>query len=113
MARNKYDMVNEVLAHFDFERVREVMGALNWTWAGRGIPTMRDLKEEAEQLMYGAIKQATDPGNLEHHDIGWISATGGFKAMAWKNEDNTLAKVQLEFIVTDWDADDSLGEAES
>lgn len=113
MARKSYDMVNEVLAHFDFERVREVMGALNWTWAGKGIPTMRDLKEEAERLMYCAIKQATDPGNLEHHDIGWISATGGFKAMAWKKEDGTLARVQLEFIVTEWDAEDDSEEAES
>lgn len=108
MARKSYDMVNEVLAHFDFERVHETMNALNWTWAGVGVPTMRDLKEEAERLMSNAIEQAIAPSNLEHHNIGWISATGGFKAMAWKNEDGTLAKVQLEFIVTEWDAyDDS------
>lgn len=105
MARKKYDMINEVLAHFDFERVHEAMTALNWTWVDRGIPTRRDLKEEAERLMSSAIEQVLDPSNEEHHDIGWISATGGFKAMAWKTKKGKLAKVQLEFIVTEWDAD--------
>lgn len=111
MARKSYDMINEVLAHFDFERVHETMTALKWSWAGKGTPTIRDLKEEAERLMYTAIKQVVDPNNTEHHDIGWIAATGGFKAMAWKKEDGTLAKVQLEFIVTDWDAEDDSPES--
>lgn len=106
MARKSYDMINEVLAHFDFERVHTTMKLLSWTWAGKSVPSIKDLKETAEMLMSTAIDQALDPHNTDHHDIGWISATGGFKAMAWKKEDGTLAKVQLEFIVTDWDAED-------
>ena len=109
MARRKSDMVNEVLAQFDFEKVKKVMEAINWHWAGyEGAPAIRDLKESAESRMYDAIEQAIDPNNEEHHDIGWISNSGGFKAMAWKNEDGTLARVQLEFVVTDWDADDTV-----
>ena len=107
MARKSYDMVNEVLAHFNFEKVHKTMTALNWKWFDKAaVPTIAELKESAEQRLYDAIKQVIDPKNTEHHDIGWISASGGFKAMAWKNEDGTLARIQLEFIVADWDAED-------
>lgn len=106
MARKKSDMVNEVLAHFDFEKVHRTMRFLHWTWAGSdGVPTAAELKEAAEYHMYGAIEQAISPDNKSHTDCAWISASGGFKAMAWRTKKNKLAKVQLEFIVTDWDAD--------
>jgi len=105
MGRKKEDMVNEVLAHFDFEKVHTVMKALNWTWRDEGTPDIRKLKESAEYHLYGAIKQVLSPDNKEHHDVAWQSASGGFKAMAWKTKKGKLAKVQLEFIVADWDAD--------
>ncbi len=112
MSRKPYDMINEVLAHFDFERVHETMKALDWTWYNEGVPSIKELKESAEERMYSAIKQALDPNNTEHHDIGWISNSGGLKAMAWRNEDYTLARVQLEFVVTEWDAENDSEEAE-
>ena len=106
MARKKSDMVNEVLAHFDFEKVHKTMTLLNWKWFDKaGVPSISDLKESAEQRLDSAIEQALDPKNKEHHDIGWISDSGGLKAMAWRTKKNKLAKVQLEFIVADWDAD--------
>ena len=106
MARKKYDMINEVLAHFDFQAVNQTMKALNWTWATvEGVPTIQQLKESAEYYMNSAIEQVLSPNNKEHHDVGWISASGGFKAMAWKTKKGKLAKVQLEFIVSEWDAD--------
>lgn len=106
MARKKSDMVNEVLAHFDFEKVYKTMTLLNWKWFDKAsVPSISDLKEAAERHMYGAIEQATSPDNKSHHDCAWISASGGFKAMAWRTKKNKLARVQLEFIVTDWDAD--------
>lgn len=105
MARKKYDMINEILAWFDFEKVHKTMTALNWTWAGEGVPTIRSLKESAEQRLNDAIEQVLDPSNEEHHDIGWISSSGGLKATAWRDENHNLARIQLEFVVTDWDAD--------
>ena len=105
MARKKYDMINEVLAHFDFEKVNQTMKALNWTWHGEGIPSIQSLKESAERYMNSAIEQVLSPNNKEHHDVGWISASGGFKAMAWKTKKGKLAKVQLEFIVSEWDTE--------
>ena len=105
MARKKYDMINEVLAHFDFERVHETLVALDWTWHNEGIPDIKKLKESAEERMNSAIDQVLSKKNEEHHDVGWISASGGFKAMAWKTKKGKLAKVQLEFIVSEWDAE--------
>ncbi len=105
MARKKYDMVNEVLAHFDFEKVNQTMKALNWMWYGEGVPTIQQLKESAEERMYNAIDQVLSKKNKESHEVAWISATGGFKAMAWKTKKGKLAKVQLEFIVSEWDAE--------
>ena len=105
MARKKKDMINEVLANFDFERVHETMDLLDWRWHSIGIPTIGELKEAGEHHLNCAIEQATSPNNKEHHDCGWISASGGLKAMAWKTKKGNLAKVQLEFIVTEWDAD--------
>jgi len=108
MSRKQSDMINEVLAHFDFEKVHNVMKAINWTWAGEGVPSIKVLKEEAEERLQNAIDQVLSPNNTEHYEVGWISATGGFKATAWKHKDNTLARIQLEFIVTDWDAEDDI-----
>ena len=105
MARKKYDMVNEVLAHFDFEAVNQTMKALNWTWHGEGIPSIQSLKESAEHHMISAINQALSPNNKEHYEVAWISSSGGFKAMAWKTKKGKLAKVQLEFIVSEWDTE--------
>jgi hypothetical protein len=105
MARKKYDMINEVLVHFDFEKVHQTMKALNWKWAEEGVPTVKSLRESAEERMNCAAKQVLDKNNTEHHDIGWISSSGGLKAMAWRDENYNLARIQLEFIVTEWDAD--------
>ena len=105
MARKSYDMINEILAHFDFEKVHEVMELTNWTWAGEGVPSIKKIKESAEYHLSSAIEQVLSPSNTEHHEVGWISSSGGLKAMAWKNEDNTLAKIQLEFVLTDWDSE--------
>jgi hypothetical protein len=106
MARKKYDMINEVLAHFDFEAVNKTMKALNWTWATvEGVPTIQQLKESAEERMSQAIDQVLSEKNKESHEVAWISASGGFKAMAWKTKKGKLARVQLEFIVSEWDAE--------
>lgn len=111
MARKSYDMINEVLAHFEFEKVHETMKALDWRWGRKGIPSIRELKESAMERLNSAIEQAIDPNHTEHPDIGWMSSSGGLKAMAWRNEDYTLARIQLEFVVTEWDAENDNEEA--
>jgi hypothetical protein len=98
-------MINEIIAHFDFEKVSKVMHFLDWKWAEIGIPTIQDLKDSAVERLESAIEQVLSSKNNEHHDIAWISSTGGFKAMAWKTKKGKLAKLQLEFIVSDWDSE--------
>jgi hypothetical protein len=81
------------------------MKALNWTWRDEGIPTIQQLKESAEERMYNAIDQVLSEKNKESHEVAWVSATGGFKAMAWKTKKGKLKRIQLEFIVSEWDAE--------
>ena len=104
MARKKDDMINEVLAHFDFDKVNQTMKALNWTWRDEGIPTIQQLKESAEYHMNSAIEQVLSEKNKESHNVAFISASGGFKASAWKTKKGKLEIVRLEFIVSEWDA---------
>jgi hypothetical protein len=105
MARKKDDMINEVLAHFDFEAVNQTMKTLNWTWATvEGVPTIQQLKESAEYHMNSAIEQVLSEKNKESHDVAFLSASGGFKAMAWKTKKGKLERVQLEFIISAWEA---------
>ena len=101
----KQNMINDIIANFDFEKVNIVMKTLNWQWANEGIPNIKELKESAIERLKNAIEQAISPDNKEHHDIGWISSSGGFKATAWKNKKGKLDKLQLEFIVSDWDTE--------
>ena len=103
----KQNMINEIIANFDFERVKKTMEALNWEWAiTKGIPNIEQLKENAIERLERAIELSTSPDNVKyHHHVGWISSSGGFKAVAWKNKKGKLKKLQLEFIVSDWDTD--------
>lgn len=105
MARKKDDMINEIMAWFDFDKVQKVMVGLDWEWYDEGVPTIQLLKEAALERMESAIQQVLSPNNKEHHDIGWISNSGGFKATAWKSKKGKLKKVRLEFIVSDWDSE--------
>ena len=105
MAKKKNDMINEIIANFNFERVNKAMTALNWKWIDRGIPNTEELKKSAIERLESAIEQALSPKNNEHHNIAWISFSGGFKATAWKNKKGKLDKLLLEFIVSEWDSE--------
>jgi hypothetical protein len=54
--------------------------------------------------MRGAIDGAIKCKNLNESE-GYIYATGGFKATAYRNRYKTITSVQLEFIVTSWESD--------
>lgn len=80
------DLVNEILDEFDFERVRDTMRALNWSWHTIGIPALGDLRRQARKLL-------TDLADLPDGVI----ATGGFEAS------RIDGYPKLQFIVADWD----------
>lgn len=108
MKKKNQTMINEVIDNFNWHKVSVVMDELNWKWArldeGGSIPTILDLKVAAQERLESAIKQALDPKNTEDKDIGWISASGGLKATAWRTKNYKLAQIRLEFIIEEWDA---------
>lgn len=105
MVRRKEDMINEIIAWFDFEKVQKTMSALNWEWADEGIPNLKLLKESAYERLKDAIDLALSPENKSKPDVGYFSHSGGFKATAYVDENYNLSFLQLEFIVTDWDSE--------
>jgi hypothetical protein len=98
-------IVEEVLCEFDFPRVMVTMNTLGWTWGMNPTPpTIEDLKRTGERIMRGAIDGAIKCKTLNESE-GYIYATGGFKATAYRNRYKTITSVQLEFIVTSWESD--------
>ena len=99
------EMVKEVIEEFDFSRVILTMRALNWTWGmGTTVPSMEDLKRTAEYLLRGSIKGAIKSKDLREWE-GYMNATGGFKATAYRNRYKTITSIHLEFVVTSWESD--------
>lgn len=65
---------NDIMYRFNFERVLQVMHAINWRWLGQEV-TMSDLKRTALQLMDTAVR------NYQEGNSSWTSvSTGGFTA---------------------------------
>ena len=101
------DMINEIMEEFDFVKVERIMFHLNWKWGGSDyrIPNIDELREAAEERLRNAVESRLDDYRDKHHEVGIISATGGFTATAWCNEAKTeITGLKLEFIVTDWDS---------
>jgi hypothetical protein len=84
--------VNEVMDLFDYEHVHKVMEFLDWKWAGKGVPEIYDLRVESRRLLEKVANKVIEGEKY------YFSATGGFKAEAWKNDDNTLG-LRLNFIL--------------
>jgi hypothetical protein len=98
------DMIKEIIDMFDFGRVETVMDALDWRWRGE-IPSISDLREEAERLLRGAAGSRLGAFKNEHHGVAIINACGGFEARAFCNEDKTkITGLELEFVVASWDS---------
>jgi len=101
------DMINEIMEEFDFGKVESVMFHLNWRWASEynRTPNIDELRERAQELLESAAQSRLGDFIDEHHEVGIISATGGFKATAWCNEAKTeITGLKLEFIIADWDS---------
>jgi hypothetical protein len=97
-------MIKSVMKNFDWNRVQSIMEHLDWRWRGAPeVPSIAELKAEALECINGAIYQAI--GNTESSkDIGWISACGGLKAIAYRTNKNKLAQIRLEFNIAEWES---------
>jgi hypothetical protein len=97
-------MIKDIMDNFEFDKVYEAMDALDWKWRGE-TPSLYDLREKADSLLWGAAKSRLGDFKNEHHDTPIINATGGFEARAYCNEDKTkITRLDLAFVVTSWDS---------
>lgn len=90
---NKYQyLIDEIMEQFDFNKVHEVMTFLDWKWVtkrGHVIPTLDEIRAEANRLLGQAVMEQT------------TIATGGFKAQFVDSPDGEEPFLGLEFIVED------------
>lgn len=101
------ELVQFVLAHFDFDKVQKVMQALNWKWVSsktsNQIPTVSETvllaKNYLEMAYDGLVNSRTD-----RHYCG----SGGFKAIATRYADGEIV-LELDFVVTEfnWSSQDT------
>ena len=97
-------MIDKILDEFNFAKVRKAMEALDWKWAGVGIPTIDDLRNEAHRLLRGAANARLYKFKDDHWLEGIQNSTGGFEAMAWCDENKTkIIRLDLKFVLTSWD----------
>jgi hypothetical protein len=101
-------MIDEIMDEFNFARVHTAMVALDWKWAvtsNNNVPTMDELRKEAERLLRDAADVRLDMFKEEPWELPIICSTGGFSAAAWCNEDKTkITRLDLEFIVSSWNS---------
>jgi hypothetical protein len=97
-------MIDNILDEFNFAKVQNAMFALDWKWAGIGVPTLDQLRNEAHRLLKGAVNSRLDEFKDEHWLEGIQNSTGGFEAMAWCDENKTkIIRLELKFVLTSWD----------
>jgi len=90
MADLTYNTVSKCLANFDFERIHAMMVAVDWKWSlgsrpeDYKVPTVADLRDCAERLLYAAVR-----------DRGTVG-TGGFEASYTVTHER--GKLRLMFV---------------
>ena len=62
------EQVDNIMDEFEFERVHEMMEAVDWTWGDDGVPDVRDIRRAARKRLY-ALRENS------------YSVCGGFTAM--------------------------------
>ena len=99
----KIKMIGEVLENFNFDKVKQTMECLDWTWHGsKGCPTIEELKECAENLLIGAVSGIEREDGIRP-DVAYHCGTGGCEATAILGEDYKVGYIGLKFVVSDWD----------
>ena len=85
--------IQDILGHFDFERVHKIMAMLEWKWARGGhydVPTIDELKAQAKELLIEAATERT------------CVSTGGFRAVYEADSPTDKdAYIGLEFVAVE------------
>lgn len=94
MTITQQELIDEILDQFDFEKVKEVMDALDWKWAigtESHVPDIPELRKQSREMLWDLIRSKSR-----------IIKTGGL--VVEKDDDDTL---ELRFEVTCWNTWDS------
>lgn len=100
---NRSKAINDIVEHFNWDRVHKAMVALDWRWASEnvddyGVPTLGALFKCAIDLLHRAYDGA------EMHREDYIVATGGFRAQAYVDSDTKeIIELKLAFELCSWE----------
>lgn len=101
---NKKHAIKQIIKNFNFERVRDAMEHLNWTWAGSKtfskVPSIKELKKNAKYCLKQAYK-GHQKRNIPEK-VCSATGTGGF--LAHYLEDDGEGYFELIFYLDTWDA---------
>jgi len=96
-------MIENILDNFDFDKVRKVMGFLQWEWCDvieetSSVPSTYKIVCSARDRLEKAYEYAIK--NKENATL----SSGGFEAFAQYNkETNEVDYLELKFVLTSWD----------
>lgn len=92
--------IEDIIDEFDFELVKKVMDFLEWEWvdAEIAVPRIGELRKKARLLLSEVAVKVLKSNEIESESN---IRTGGFKATAYKYDDEV--KLRLTFILADWD----------
>lgn len=93
--------IEEIISHFDFDKVQKVMEFLDWKWpmTENGVPSIDEMKEVATGLLktcYNISQKAK---------VGYETGTGGFVARAYYNVEYDRIWLKLTFALRQWSND--------
>lgn len=84
---DKPELIDELIADFDWVEVKKVMEALDWKWWGKNeVPTCEEMQKMVREL-YSAIESRVNKNEYA------FCASGGFKLTFNPDEDNELSLV--------------------
>ena len=105
MERSKtQEFIDEIMDYFEFSKVQRTMEFLKWKIVNEDgnleIPDESELRRDARQQIYRLIDSMKDVS-----DDVYYSHCGPFKVRIVK-EDNEVTSINLDFVVTYWEAYD-------
>jgi hypothetical protein len=99
-------IIDDIMDNFDFDKVQTAMEALDWQWAGKGVPSIKQLKETAVYLLKSAAELRLEDYLESHWEQGIINSTGGFQATAYCDATKTkIIALDLKFILEEQDSE--------
>ena len=98
--KDEYEMINELVTEFDFEKAHKVMTVLEWKWCKqRDVPTIHEIKKEVTRRLFDYIIQLKE--KEEDTVNSFYTHSGGFKITGSK-KNGVIQHIELSFVVVEW-----------